>query len=349
MSSKLFYAAEGFPEMEPENKAPGSPGEESGSDGNAGRKPVFRVVYLQKGKPGAADLRAAPSSLPAGLKEESVDRILDDLMELDEDEQVRVFDRDYLHKFNPDDPVLAKLMGEFFYKNLGTVFLLGDELSTGFDFLEQLYYRKRSMNHFLAYARRNSRSRTGEEIFFCLAAFLDFERRCIVRLQDAKDLVMRVLTDSPPAPVNVHEKKIKAYLLRQVAKDLSVESRLLGAATHEALLKKYRDEQIAVLEKLAAGEGEGRNRALLNLGVLLWEEGLAHEALEKWRQLDMSYSTPLASRIRDIVVSESSGELTDRKRFDIDRILADRGDSDRQAFLERLIKFHRWAKRSSRL
>jgi hypothetical protein len=350
MGSRLFFAAEGFPALKVSDKASGADGGTSSDSADKlplGREggPRFIVIFLRSAEADAG-IRTPYRRIPLDLTEENISRILDSLMELDEDEQVQTFDRDYLRKYDPDDPVLAKLTGEFIYKNLGTVFILGDDLSTGFDFLEQLYYRKRSMNRFLSAWRRSPRSLTGEEILFYLAAFLDFERRTVMRLKDAQDLAQSVLSGGVRG-LRVFDDKAKAYVCREVYRDFTAKILRNGYMTQDAVIEKYRREEIGVYEKLTAVEGMTRNRALFNLGCFYWDEKKSDLAIRAWEGIDPSFSTGRLARIRKMMARMKSGTGTKEQASSIDAVLQEGDGSNRQELLNRMTKFHRWAKRSA--
>jgi len=350
VGSRHFYIVRGFPEA---GKTESDSGNLSAGRNRAERpssvareavRPGFRVIYLPDF--GQADNRTTPPVIRPrlNLTDDDVDRILDGLMTLPDEAQVEAFSRDYLQAFDPDDSGLARLTREFVYRNLGMVFMLADPLSSGFDFLEELHYDMFSMDELAAYGLRNSRTLTGTEILFCLAAAYEFESRAIVRLGEALENARFVL-DGAAAP-GVYNARAKAFVLREVYRESVSDLRRQGLASLDVVLGTYAEEQQKIYEFIAAGDPEARNRAFFALGSLHWAAGRRDKAIEKWRAIGLEYSTVTMDGIRAVLwVGERAADFESR----IDRILQTQASADRSELLSRLKKFHKWSVRSEGL
>ncbi|RPJ02275.1 MAG: hypothetical protein EHM31_03475, partial [Candidatus Aminicenantes bacterium] len=251
MGAKLFYAVKGFPELPAvETRRDKSEDLRQGAQKGLSRdslSPVFTVVFMPRHRPDAPAL--PPRSLTARpslvLPPEEAERVLDDLMALPVEEQVRVFNRDYLQAYDPESPDLALLTRAFIYQNLGMVFILtNDPLSRGFDLLEELYYDNLTLDALVPYALKNPGSRTGAEILLSLAASYEFERRAVIALDESLDAAKQVLADPSDDRYFVHNKDVKAYVLREVYRDLATELHLRDFPSLDSALQKYREEQL---------------------------------------------------------------------------------------------------------
>lgn len=350
VGSRHFYAVRGFPKVgDPKSEAEsGDPSavreikERPSSPAPAAAQPAFQVVYMPSS---SLALSPSPMARPRlNLTDAGLDRILDGLMTLPDEAQVEAFVREYLEVFDPDDPGLARLTREFIYRNLGMVFMLADPLSNGFDFLEEIHYDMFSMGEIVAFGLRNSRTLTGTEILFCLAASYEFEARAMVRLEQALDSARAVLDGG--APPEVHNARAKSFTLREVYRELAADLRHQGFESLDAVLEAYRKEQEKIYEFIAAGDPEAGNRAIFALGSLYWAAGRRDAAIEKWRAVGPEFAPVAMDQIRGVL---HTGEISEFGVSRIDKILQTRASADRNELLARLKKFHKWAVRSKGL
>lgn len=341
VGAQLFYAVRGFPEI----PAVAPAGTERGPARrlSEGSSSDFRVVYWPLAQP-AEPAALAPSARPAlNLGPGEADRILDGLMKLTGDEQVRTFYRDYLTRYDPDSPGLADLTTAFVYRNLGMVFILQDNpLSRGFDFLEETFYDDLSQHELAPFALENARTRTGTAIFLCLAASYEFERRVIAALDGSLGAAKQVLADPSDDSYFVHNKDVKAYVLREVYQDLAAELRRRDYASLDSVLQKYRNEQLKIYDNLIRMGGEARSQALYAQGRLYWDEGEINLALTVWKGIDPALVSGTAREVRQALGSERDRRLT---LFRIENSLAQAASSDRIGLFERIQRFHKWEKR----
>ncbi|HSA96704.1 MAG TPA: hypothetical protein VLJ16_11680 [Acidobacteriota bacterium] len=349
--SSLFYVIKGFPELSAA-KAGNGPGPAESESAREDRpaaaptrpaSPAFAVILMPKGATSGGISAPSAAKPPLALAKKEIDRVLDGLMALPVVEQVRTFHRDYLEAYDPDSGDLARLAGEFLYRNLGMVFVqTGDRLSRGFDLLEEIYYDNLSMGGLVAFAQEHPRSKTGAEILLGLAASYEFERRSIVALDGSLDAAKTVLMDPANERSYVHNKNVKAYVVREVYLDLAAELRDRGYPALETVIQKYRDEQVRIYDLLIAMGGAIRGRALYALGRLYWDEGRTELAMETWKSADPAFADGTLTAIRGTIIE--GRRLNDPVRR-IDAILGQQAAAEKSDQLARIAKFHKWDRR----
>jgi hypothetical protein len=340
--ANVFYIVKGFPELP--SAGPGNGSEDPQKDIFLERpSAAFAVVFVPRSGP--RDQAPAPSAAKTALAlpAREAERILDGLMALPIVEQVRTFIRDYLQAYDPDSPDLARLTGEFIYRNLGMVFVqTGDPLSRGFDFLEEIFYDNLSLDALVPYALKYPRTRIGAEILLGLAASYEFERRAVVALDGSLEAAQKVLADPSEDRFYVHNKSVKAYVLREVYRDLAAELRSRDFRALETVLRKYRDEQLRIYDLLAGMGGEAKCRALYALGRYHWDEGRTELAMEIWKGTDPAFADETLTQIRGAIIER-------RRPLDavprIDDILGREAAAAKSRQLERITKFHKWDRR----
>ena len=352
LGGSLFYAVAGFPRFDvPETTKPVTEGANDTSvvpgiqteKSQADRE--FAFVFIPAPRPRDRDeAESTPVPFPA-LSEENIPEILDGLMELVDEDQVRAYTERYLDGSDPDNPVLAQLTQDFLYGNLGNVFILGDELSTAFDFLEELFYNKRFQNTLVTYGFKNRGSRTGAEVLFCLAALYDFEKRGLDYLADSLDQIEAVLGDKS-GKFEVFNKQAKAFVLKEVYRDFVFGIWGRGREDLDLVLREYREEQARIYRLLMDTGGEAKNRALYALGGMYWDDGLVDQALKTWEQIETSYSHPTLADIRWIMSMTSNSELRVSR---INALFQEESRKSSSGNLARLKKFRIWEKRSAKL
>ncbi|MBE3041832.1 hypothetical protein IMZ48_04475 [Candidatus Bathyarchaeota archaeon] len=347
VGAKLFYVIKGFAELPAaetrQGKADALPQDAQKNLSRNELSPSFKIVYMPSYRPRAPAPPPNTAQPSLVLPPEETGQILDGLMALPVEEQVRMFNRDYLQTYDPDSPDLALLTKAFIYKNLGMVFILtNDPLSRGFDFLEELYYDNLSLDEFVHYALKNPGSRTGAAILLCLAASYEFERRVIIALDGSLDAAKQVLANPSDDRFFVHNKNVKAYVLREVYRDLAAELRNRNFPSLRSVIQKYRDEQLRIYDLLTGMGGDVKCLAQYALGSFYWHEGQADLALNTWKDIDPSFSTGTLNELRK-VMAESEG--SDHAIAQISDILAAEAASDRSGLLDRIEKFNKWKER----
>lgn len=341
IGARLYYFVTGFPAIElPTEKVSGKPSSTESDRGislnETENRPGLTLVFIRDAKP-EGESQAGSSPAPISLAMNSINQILDGLNEYPDETQFELFRRDYLEKYDADNPLLASLAKDFIYKNLGTVFVLTDPLSTGFDFLEGIYLRKLTMDGFVSYCLNNPRAKTSVEILFCLAAYYDFERRSLSRLYEAIEVAEQVLAD-PSYQLDVFDLRAKAFVLQQVHHELENEIQAGGYSSIEAVLQRYRAQQAGIYNFLRSMEGDIKDKALYSLGALYWDETRVDMAIKTWKEVSPDYSESPFPKIRGFIAVDEPGILEDN----IARVLDDEARANRHDMAERLGRFHKW-------
>lgn len=350
VGSKLFYIVRGFPQLE-------RPEEEKASSTTTAAAPAPQVSEDSTGRQSqpecltiffplwsrASAIRLNPEEpFPPELTAANREKALDRLMALHEQDQVRAFFRNYLDKYDPDDPELARLTRDFIYGNLGTVLILTDPLSAGFDCLEEVFYNKLSMEELVSFSLKNPRTRTGVEILFYLASAYDFEKRAIRHLEESLQIAKAVIAGWRE-DLAVYDRKAKAFVVQEIERELRRELRSLGFSTLDSARARYADEQIKIYRFLIDLGGDIRNRALYALGEVYWDGGRSDLALQAWRSVDPSFS---CGALDDIRRAMSGTEDTVNLVTRITGALGRTADFESSEQFERLVRFHKWARRT---
>lgn len=343
IGARLYYFVEGFPMLEfPKDRAFGGRAS-SGAGGDpptetGGVRSGLTLVFLKESKPGAGSQKtASPSAMT--LTAENASRILDSLNNYPDETQFEMFRKDYLQNYDADNALLADLTKDFIYKNLGTVFILSDPLSAGFDFLEAVYYRKLTMDGFVSFCLDNQNTRTAAEILFCLAAYYDFERRSLNHLYEGVETAEKALNDSTYA-LNIFDLRAKAFVLLEVYQEVAAEIRAKGYSGIDAVLQQYREQQAKIYSILMKIGGDVRDRALYSLGALYWDETRVDMALKTWKEISPDFSASPFPKIRGFMALDEPGILEDN----IARVLHDEADAAKTQMADRMGKFHKWGK-----
>jgi hypothetical protein len=341
----LFSVITGFPGLGPEEWPPGEnrePETEGAPTIPAAGESTFSVVYLP---------RSSPASLPSGIEGGAalpvsgaeVSRILDGLMAFPEEEQFARFEKDYLARYDLDDENLARLTRDFLYANINGAFFVVDDLTSAFDSLEELFYKKSVFEKLDAWRRKAPRSKTAAELLFCLASAYDFEKRVIRYLATANPEAKNVL-DQKIKSQSLFNPGIKAFVVITVCRDLMGRLAGGGFSSLDEAIALYTQEQFRIYDLLLRFGGDARNRALLAAGCLLWQEGRTDEAIERWRRIDVASKIALAYEIQRAL--DDPYGFRRSPVWSIDHALS--RDSARNTGLlhERAVKFHKWSRRS---
>jgi len=349
----LFYAIEGFPLLTGEG--PPQPSFE-GLNEAPSQGFLFNgdlTIYILKTP--VPEKQPLPPEKPKRflqISAELIQKRLDTLMGMPEDLQFGIFIETYLKKYNSDGEGMAKFVREFVYQNLGSVFVVSDSFTSGFDFLEEIFYNKELQGYFISYWNENPRSRTGAEFLLALASLYDFERRAVAYLLDSYEIAKRVLSGEEKLQ-RAFSQKAKAYVLKEVSEDFISRMVDRGIKSEDELLSLYRREQERIYQLIMDMGGEERARALYALGRLFWEEGKYEEALLKWKEISSSFAFKTYQEIKHVLslygsvsipVSSYLQDLVPR----INAIFEWESEENNDLLLKRLMKYHKWKKRRAR-
>ncbi|MCK7470215.1 MAG: hypothetical protein MZU95_04970 [Desulfomicrobium escambiense] len=179
-----------------------------------------------------------------------------------DDDQMKAFRERYLNAADPEDPLLVRLAQGFLYGNLGSAFILGDKLSTAFDspgrdLLQQaLPERPRRL-------RPEEQANTGGRRGAVLSGLsLRFRKaRPGPRATPSMRSSPRWRT-APPRPRS-STRATKAFVPREVYRDLILGLGIRTPEDFDALLRRYRGEQARVYGMLMDLGGESRGTGSL--------------------------------------------------------------------------------------
>jgi hypothetical protein len=348
----LFYAIEGFPLLAGKGPTQSSfKGLDEGSSQNFLSKGDLAVYILKKPQ---LKKQPVPSEKPRPflqISAELMQRRLDTLMGMPEDLQLAIFIETYLKKYNPDSEGLAKFVREFVYQNLGSIFVVSDSFTSGFDFLEEIFYNKELQGYFVSYWNENPCTKTGAEFLLTLASLYDFERRAAAYLLDSYEIAKRILSGEERLP-RAFSQKAKAYVLKQVCEDFISRMVDRGIKSEDELLSLYRREQKRIYQLVMDMGGEERDRALYALGLLFWDEGKYEDAILRWTEISGSFAFKTYQEIKhaltiyDSVSIPISADLPDLVPRINDIFEWESSEND-TLLLKRLIDFHKWKNRSN--
>jgi hypothetical protein len=306
-----------------------------------GESPI--IVFISTQSAGTAV--ASAERRPLKLSKSQFGEILDDLMALDVEEQLTIFKREYLDRYDWESADLALLTREFIFNNMNGVFFVLDDLAGAFDQAEELFYKRPVYDFFAGMAGCFPRTRTDSEIRFYLASAQDFELRTLRKILVVRSDIDAVIKGKR-RPASMFQPEAKAFVLGQICDDLLQSVGKLRISPG-MVIDWYMHRQQEILSELTECGGETQNRALVTWGKLLWREGEYDRAIAMWKKADMSI--PSYSRAFEEII-----RIIDRYGFNgkvqraIDEILYTEDVPGREDRLNRHLKFHTWDKRSGR-
>ena len=348
---RLFYIVEGFPDIA--EKTPAEIHYVDTSSENlfqAATRGGFQVVLLS-GLSGSSDHRLSSmledreELLVGPAFEEHFSRYCDEFLALPEEQQFLYFRENYLEKYDLNSEELARLTGKFIHRNLNNIIIPVSEVSSAFDYLEELYFNKPLEHQFVKLWEDYPDTNVGAQVLLTLASHYDFERRAIGYLHKAYDEAKRYLTRKYRVS-EVYNKKTKCYVIKKIFEQLDREVKNRGYASMDEVSQKYIEKQIELYDLVIAMGGEPGNHGLYDLGCLYWDLGFRGMAIDTWGQIDDSYKSEALDSIKEALAwledPESAHTL-------IDNILnwyATKGVNQR---LKRLLDLGKWKARGKAL
>ncbi len=306
---------------------------------------AFKVVLLSGESRSQAVLHKRPEVKKELMFTESFkehfDDFLDKFLPLPEEEQFLYFKKKYLEKYDLDSEVLAYITRKFIHSNLNNIIIPVSDISSAFDYIEELYFNKPLEYQFLKFLRENPDTIVSAEFLLTLASHYDFEKRAIEYLHQAYEEAKKYLSQKYRIS-EVYNKQVKCYIIKEAYEKLHKIMEERGYSTLEEVSARYVEEQIDLYETVINIGGELRNRGLYDLGCLYWGLGLRELALATWTQIDDSYESEALNAINDEMTLYDDVQ---KAYTGIDRILswsANRGIKER---LKRLIQLGKWKSR----
>ena len=347
LGADLFYIIQGFPVIEEGNPLDRSTDKRKSIEDYARSDESLVVVLLEESFDRPGFFRKTQSRAPMILEMSEGRRgeILDSLMSLTEEDQLDYFTQNYQEKYDTNEGDFAEFTKEFIRKNLSNVIIVIDPISGAFDFMEELYYNKPTDYRFYESWLKNPQSKTATEYLLYLAAHYDFEKRGLIYLVKAYKAAKKILGQRY-YKANVFNKKLKAYIIKEVHDELMFELKTRGYESMEEVFDKYIFEQKRIYNLLIESGGEAKNRGLYMLGCLYWDEADYDSALQAWKSIDRDYSTKILRELRVIMTNFPE---TDKTISLIDDIFDWQSSRSSKYLLERLLKYNRWQIRSTTL
>lgn len=274
-------------------------------------------------------------------KNESIDSILDELMQFPEPEQFERFRQKYLKKYNLDDQNLAELTREFFYRNLGSVFFPISDKAEAFDQIEELYFNKALNQRIYDFWKSDPDGRVGDEMMFYMATQIAFEKRVLRSLIRAYPSAKKFV-HARYFKLEIYEEKAKCFVIKEIYKALMDAMAERKVESTEDLLRMYSQEQHKIYAELIAKGGEIMNRGLYAQGCLYWEDGRYDEAVQHWCKIDENFSSRAFQEIKKNITGENN---PNKIRIMINDILDYYAHIGEAEYLARLEKYKKWSLR----
>ncbi len=191
MGADLFYGVTGFPSIYKKFDQTKKSREGNNTAGNSfldiKKLGVFLVEKsFQNMDTAASDAETQKSIFKkTHIDERKIGRILDDLMALPELEQIEKFQTDYLDKNEIENQSLTELTHEFTRNNLSTMMFEISDITSAFDYIEEIYFNKALDHIFYKIWLEIPTSKIGLEFLLCIASHIRFEKNGLYFLQKA--------------------------------------------------------------------------------------------------------------------------------------------------------------------
>ncbi len=270
-----------------------------------------------------------------------IGRILDDLMTLPELEQLEKFQTDYLDRHEIENQSLIKITQEFTRNNLSTIMFDINDITSAFDYIEEIYFNKALDHSFYEIWLKSPTSRVGVEFLLCIANHIRFEKNGLYYLQkayaEANDFLSHKYFQT-----EMFNKIQKCFVIKDVFEDLVRKLPALGFNSIEQVRAHYQDVERGVYTLLLDLGPEAKNIGLYELGMFDWENEQYLEALKHWKNIENSYSTNSLQDIRRVI---SQNLELNQTILGINSSLNWYSESRQSAFIARLTQYGKWQNR----
>ncbi|MBC7361912.1 MAG: hypothetical protein H5U06_06490 [Candidatus Aminicenantes bacterium] len=305
----------------------------------------FKVIYYGQLKLPEPKISASESKIDKNrifnLPKDRWEEKLDELMAYPEEEQFRIFEQEYLQKFDWNSAALAEFTRSFINSNLNGVFLIHDPFTTAFDSLEELFYKKQIFERIAALVEKYPQTRVSDELLFCLASSYDFEKRVIGYLNRAYPEASEVYLKKSQLDY-VFNSLAKALTIKNVYEKLLESLKRKGFSSIDEALSRYIEQELKIYEQLAERGGKTRARALYAIGLTYWEKGDKERALKTWHQIEEK-DCP-ASLVRFVRLLKETA--ADRLFQEIELELNYESSRNSKYLYQRSLTFHKWSRRT---
>jgi len=345
----LFYIVEGFPVIA--EKTPADIHYVDTSSENLFQERAgggFQVILLSRVSASSDHMLSKVQEDREELEitttfEEHFNRFCDEFLVLLEEQQFLYFREKYLEKYDLNNEKLAYLTRKFIHRNLNNIIIPVSEISSAFDYLEELYFNKPLEHQFFKFWRDYPDTNVGAQVLLTLASHYDFERRAIGYLYEAYDEAKSYLTRKYKVS-EVYNKKTKCYVIKKVYEQLDREIKNRGYASVDEVSQKYLEKQLELYDMVIEIGGEPGNHGLYDLGCLYWDLGFRDMAIETWVQIDDSYKSEALDSIKETLAWLDDTEKAYPLIDDILNWYATKGVGQR---LKRLLDLGKWKARGN--
>lgn len=347
LGADLFYIVTGFPSIYKKTKQIKKIAEDRNSVENIfldlKKFDVFLVEKTIQGKDVTISDAATQKteSKKTHIDEREIDQILNDLMTLPELEQLEKFQTDYLDKNEIDDQSLTELTHEFTRNNLSTLMFDISDITSAFDYIEEIYFNKTLDHIFYKIWLKTPSSKIGVEFLLCMASHIRFEKNGLYYLQKAYKGACDFLSQTYNR-TEMFNKRQKSFVIKDLYDDLLKKLPLLGFHSMEQVLAFYQEVEIGVYNLIIDLDEEAKNIGLFERGRHAWDNEQYLEALEHWKNIDDSYSTKNLQDIRRVI---SQNLELPQIILDINSSLNWYSESEQREFIARLVQFGKWKNR----
>jgi hypothetical protein len=266
--------------------------------------------------------------------------ILDGLMAYPEEVQFSIFEKDYLNKYDWNNPDLAAFTRNFINSNLNGVIFIEDEFTAAFDALEELFYKKPIFERIAVLIETHPTSPVRDELLFCLASSLDMERRVIKNLAraypQARDIYLKKASLD-----YVFNSLPKAFVLKQVYEDLKESLSRKGYSSLDEALNKYLEAELKIYQELQGRGGRTEVRALYALGLTYWEKGERERAIKTWQEIKGANLPASITAIQQVIEKTPAIKLEE----EIEAELNYQSAKNSKFLYRRQVQFDKWARR----
>jgi len=347
MGADLFYVVTGFPSIYKKFEQTKKSREGKNTSGNSfldiKKLDVFLVEkFFQNMDAAASDAETQKSESQKTLFDErKISRILDDFMTLPELEQLKKFQADYLDRDEIENQSLIKLTQEFTRNNLSTIMFDISDVTSAFDYIEEIYFNKALDHSFYKIWLKTPTSRVGVEFLLCIADHIRFEKNGLYYLQKAYEEAKNFLSHKYHQ-TELFNKIQKCFVIKDVYENLVRKLPALGFNSIEQVRAYYQDVEKGVYTLLLDLGEEAKNIGLYELGRFAWKNEQYLEALKHWENIENSYSTKSLQDIRRVI---SQNLELDQTVLGINSSLNWYGESGQSAFIARLTQYGKWQNR----
>ena len=272
LGADLFYIVTGFPSIHKKTKQIKKIAEDRNSVENIfldlKKFDVFLVEKTIQGKDVTISDAATQKteSKKTHIDEREIDQILNDLMTLPELEQLEKFQTDYLDKNEIDDQSLTELTHEFTRNNLSTLMFDISDITSAFDYIEEIYFNKTLDHIFYKIWLKTPSSKIGVEFLLCMASHIRFEKNGLYYLQKAYKGACDFLSQTYNR-TEMFNKRQKSFVIKDLYDDLLKKLPSLGFHSMEQVLlnKKSSRYTKSYLTKSRASSNHSGHKLFIKL------------------------------------------------------------------------------------